>query len=183
MGDGASLRSIAEHIRDSIDGSFPVEVIGVDMEADGEEAFDVAVQKAWTCLGNFHAFVNCYTYQGSKNPLSSFCFVLFCFHNSRWFLLLGKIQDILQVSEDEFKRITKANLTAPWFLLKAVATRMKEHGSGGSIVFLATIVSGERGLYPGADAYSTASAGVHQLVRVQHTSLFTLTLFMKIVDD
>ncbi|KFK37653.1 hypothetical protein AALP_AA3G011000 [Arabis alpina] len=146
MGDKASLRGIADHIRDSIDGSFPVEVIALDMEADSQEPFDVAVHKAWTCLGFFDAFLNCYTYQ-------------------------GKMQDILQVSEDEFKRITKTNLTAPWFLLKAVATRMKEHGSGGSIVFLATIASGERGLYPGADAYSSVSAGIHQLVRASAMSL------------
>lgn len=82
------------------------------------------------------------------------------------FFLAGKIQDILQVSQDEFKRITRINLTAPWFLLKAVATRMKDHGLGGSIVFMATIASAERVLYPGADAYSTTSAAIHQLVRV-----------------
>ncbi|CAH2055402.1 unnamed protein product [Thlaspi arvense] len=144
--DEASLRSIAESIRVSIEGAFPVELIGIDMEADSEEAFHVAVEKAWTCLGHLDAFLNCYTYQ-------------------------GKIQDILQVSEDEFKRVTKINLTAPWFLLKAVASRMKEHGSGGSIVFMATIASGERGLYPGADAYATASAGIHQLVRASAMSL------------
>lgn len=80
------------------------------------------------------------------------------------------MQDILQVSQDEFNRISKINLTAPWFLLKAVATRMKDHGSGGSIVFMATIASGERVLYPGADAYATTSAAIHQLVRV-HTCI------------
>lgn len=141
MGDEASLRSTVDHIRVSIEGAFPVELIGADMEADSEEAFHVAVQKAWNRLGSLDAFVNCYTYQ-------------------------GKIQDILQVSEDEFKKITKINLTAPWFILKAVASMMKEHGTGGSVVFMATIASGERGLYPGADAYATAAAGIHQLVRV-----------------
>ncbi|KAF8079826.1 hypothetical protein N665_0998s0005 [Sinapis alba] len=146
MGDEASLRSIVDHIRVSVDGAFPVELIGIDMEADSEEAFHVAVQKAWTSLGSLDAFINCCTYQ-------------------------GKMQDILQVSEDEFKRITKINLTAPWYLLKSVASMMKEHGTGGSIVFLATIASGERGLYPGADAYATASAGIHQLVRASAMSL------------
>ncbi|ESQ50012.1 hypothetical protein EUTSA_v10021329mg [Eutrema salsugineum] len=146
MGNEASLKSIVESIRVSIEGAFPVELIGIDMEADNEQAFRVAVDKAWTCFGNFDAFLNCYTYQ-------------------------GKMQDILDVCEDEFKRITKINLTAPWFLLKAVASRMKQHGSGGSIVFMATIASGERGLYPGADAYATASAGIHQLVRASAMSL------------
>uniref|UniRef100_A0A1J3JDN0 3-oxoacyl-[acyl-carrier-protein] reductase FabG n=1 Tax=Noccaea caerulescens TaxID=107243 RepID=A0A1J3JDN0_NOCCA len=146
MGNEASLRSIVEKIRDSVEGAFPVELIGIDMEADSEEAFDCAVQKAWTCLGNLDAFLNCYTCH-------------------------GEVQDILQVSQGEFKRITKINLTAPWFLLKAVARRMKEHGSGGSILFMATIASGERGLYPGADAYATTSAAIHQLVRTSAMSL------------
>ncbi|XP_009107011.1 carbonyl reductase [NADPH] 2 [Brassica rapa] len=146
MGNEASLRSTVDYIRVSVDGAFPVELIGADMEADSEEAFYVAVQKAWTRLGSLDAFVNCCTYQ-------------------------GKMQDILRVSEDEFKKITKINLTAPWFILKAVASMMKENGTGGSIVFLATIASGERGLYPGADAYATAAAAIHQLVRASAMSL------------
>ncbi|CAH8385702.1 unnamed protein product [Eruca vesicaria subsp. sativa] len=146
MGDEASLSSIVEYIRVSVDDAFPVDLIGLNMEADSQDAFLVAVQKAWTRLGYIDAFLNCYTYE-------------------------GKMQDILQVSEGEFKRIIKINLTAPWYLLKAVASMMKEHGSGGSIVFLATIASGERGLYPGADAYATASAGIHQLVRASAMSL------------
>ncbi|CAH8301756.1 unnamed protein product [Eruca vesicaria subsp. sativa] len=155
LGDEASLRSIVDHIRVSVDGAFPVLLIGVDMEDDSEEAFYVAVQKAWTCLGSLDAFINCYTYQ-------------------------GKMQDILQVPEGEFKKITKINLTAPWYLLKAVASTMKEHGTGGSIVFLATIASGERGLYPGAYAYATAAAGIHQLVRELQFQLSSGSLSLKL---
>ncbi|CAH8301767.1 unnamed protein product [Eruca vesicaria subsp. sativa] len=158
LGDEASLRSIVDHIRVSVDGAFPVLLIGVDMEDDSEEAFYVAVQKAWTCLGSLDAFINCYTYQ-------------------------GKMQDILQVPEGEFKKITKINLTAPWYLLKAVASTMKEHGAGGSIVFLATIASGERGLYPGADAYATAAAGIHQLVRVNIFLHFLICKACHVIDN
>ncbi|XP_010550219.1 PREDICTED: carbonyl reductase [NADPH] 2 [Tarenaya hassleriana] len=140
MGNEGCLRKIGEKIMGSIEGVLPVEVIGIDMEADNEEAFDEAVEKAFQRLGYVDAFVNCYAYE-------------------------GKMQDILQVSEDEFKRITKINLMAPWFLVKAVGRRMKENEAGGSIVLMATIASAERGLYPGAAAYSASSAGVHQLVR------------------
>nr|BAH19962.1 AT3G01980 [Arabidopsis thaliana] len=146
MGNEGSLRSIVDKIRDSIEGAFPADVIALDMESDSEVAFHAAVQKAWELSGHFDAFLNSYTYQ-------------------------GKVQDILQVSQDEFHRITKINLTAPWFLLKAVATRMKDHGSGGSIVFMATIASGERALYPGADVYASTSAAIHQLVRASAMSL------------
>lgn len=70
MGNEGSLRRIADKIRDSIERAFPVDVIGLDMEADNEEAFHVAVQKAWSSFGNFDAFLNFYAYQGS----SIFCF-------------------------------------------------------------------------------------------------------------
>ncbi|XP_010439895.1 PREDICTED: uncharacterized protein LOC104723262 [Camelina sativa] len=156
LGNVASLRSIVDKIKDSIEGSFPVELIGLDMESDSEQVFDAAVQKAWTCSGHFDAFLNSYTYQ-------------------------GKIQDILQVSQDEFKKTTKINLTAPWFLLKAVASRMKDHGSGGSIVFMATIASGQRGIYPGADAYTTTSAAIHQLVRASAISLGKHTIRVNMI--
>lgn len=64
MGNEASLRNIVDKVRDSIEGAFPVDLIRLDMEADSEDAFDAAVQKAWTCVGNFDAFLNSYTYQG-----------------------------------------------------------------------------------------------------------------------
>lgn len=55
---------------------------------------------------------------------------------------------------------------APWFLLKAVAKRMRDSKSGGSIVFLTQIIGAERGVYPGAAAYGSSLAAVQQLVRV-----------------
>lgn len=79
MGNEGSLRSIADKIRDSIEGAFPVDVIGLDMEADNEEAFDVAVQKAWSSFGNFDAFLNSYVYQGSS---------ISCFLNSGSFITI-----------------------------------------------------------------------------------------------
>ena len=43
---------------------------------------------------------------------------------------------------------------------------MRDHKSGGSIIFLTSIVGAERGLYQGAAAYGACLAGVQQLVRV-----------------
>jgi len=85
-------------------------------------------------------------------------------------LLTGKMQDHLELAESEFKKIVKINFMAAWFLLKAVGRKMREFNTGGSIVFLTSIVGAERGLYPGAAAYASALAGVQQLVRVSNTS-------------
>lgn len=70
------------------------------------------------------------------------------------------------MSEDEYKKIIKINVMAPWFLLKATAKRMKDSELGGSIIFLTSIIGSERGLYPGAAAFGSSIASVHQLIRV-----------------
>lgn len=78
----------------------------------------------------------------------------------------GPVQDALQLSEVEFKKIVKINLMASWFLLKAVCRRMRDQNSGGSVVLLTTLIGAERGLYPGGAAYGSCSAGLQQLARV-----------------
>ena len=76
------------------------------------------------------------------------------------------MQDPLQLSDDEFKKTVKINFMAPWYLIKAVGTRMRENSSGGSIILVTSLIGAERGLYPGAAAYGSCSAAIQQLVRV-----------------
>ncbi|XP_022773637.1 carbonyl reductase [NADPH] 2-like [Durio zibethinus] len=141
MGNECCLRSVREKIMDSTNNVVPVEVIGMDMEDEKEGAFDEAVDKAWKVFGSLDALVNCYAYE-------------------------GKMQDHLELTEEEFRKTVKINFMAAWFMLKAVGRRMREHKSGGSIVFVTTILGAERGLYQGAAAYGSSLAAVQQLVRV-----------------
>ena len=89
------------------------------------------------------------------------------------------MQEPLNLPEDEFKKIVKINFMASWYLLKAVGKRLKEQKSGGSIVFLSSIIGSERGLYQGAAAYGSCLAGVQQLVRV--SDLFILFIYIPIL--
>ncbi|XP_031090678.1 uncharacterized protein LOC115995710 [Ipomoea triloba] len=142
MGNESRLKSVAKAIKQSLDGSVVVvEVVGLNMEEEREAAFDEAVEKAWNILGYLDALVHCYTYE-------------------------GKMQDPLQLAEDEFKKIVKINFMAAWFLLKSVCKRMRDRKSGGSIVYLSSIIGAERGLYQGAAAFGSCLAGVQQLVRL-----------------
>lgn len=75
------------------------------------------------------------------------------------------MQDPLSLAEDEFKKILRTNFMAAWYLLKAAGKAMRDQKSGGSIVFLTSVIGAERGLYPGAAAYGSCLAGVQQLVR------------------
>lgn len=86
----------------------------------------------------------------------------------------GSIQDPLQLSEDEFKKIVKINFMASWFLMKAVCRRMRDLKSGGSVIFLSSINGAERGLYPGAAAFASCSAGIQQLARVSSSPVILL---------
>ena len=94
---------------------------------------------------------------------------LFCSESNLW-CVFDLIVNTGELAESEFKKIVKINFMAAWFLLKAVGRKMREFNTGGSIVFLTSIVGAERGLYPGAAAYASALAGVQQLVRVSNTS-------------
>ncbi|CAA7400572.1 unnamed protein product [Spirodela intermedia] len=146
MGDPVSLRNIAEEINNSLKVHDSVEVVGLDMCEDKEAIFDQSVDKAWKLLGSLDSFVNCYDYE-------------------------GKIQDPLSVTEDEFKKMVKVNFMAAWYLLKAVSKRMRDSKSGGSIVFVSSILGAERGLYPGAAVYASCMGAVQQLVRASAMEL------------
>ncbi|CAH9072806.1 unnamed protein product [Cuscuta epithymum] len=141
VGDDKRLKSVAEMIRQSLEGNVVVEVVGLNMEDDQETVFDEAVDKAWKLLGYLDALVHCYSYE-------------------------GKMQEHLQLNEDEFKKIVKINFMAAWYLLKSVGKRLRDRQAGGSIVFLSTIIGAERGLYQGAAAYGSCLAGIQQLVRM-----------------
>ncbi|KAL0924518.1 hypothetical protein M5K25_005353 [Dendrobium thyrsiflorum] len=141
MGDENDLQSLVREITSSLKGSTPIELVGLNMEEESEVIFDNAVDKAWKLLGSVDAFVNCHLYE-------------------------GKIQDPLLISENEFKKTVRINVMAPWFLLQAVAKRMRDARSGGSIVLLSSVLGAERGLYPGAAAFGTSMGAVQQLVRL-----------------
>ncbi|KAK9061653.1 hypothetical protein SSX86_018836 [Deinandra increscens subsp. villosa] len=117
-----------------------IEIVGLDMEDEREAVFDEAVEKTWNILGKVDALVNCYTYE-------------------------GKMQDPLEISEVEFKKTVRINFMAAWYLMKSVAKRMRDYKTGGSIVFMTSIIGAERGIYPGAAAFGACLGGVHQLVR------------------
>ncbi|KAD7479625.1 hypothetical protein E3N88_02761 [Mikania micrantha] len=139
MGNENILKDVSDTITKDLKG-VTIEIVGLDMEDEREAVFDEAVEKAWNILGKVDAMVNCYTYE-------------------------GKMQDPLQISDVEFKKTVRINFMAAWYLMKAVAKRMRDNKTGGSIVFMTSIIGAERGIYPGAAAYGACLGGVHQLVR------------------
>ncbi|KAF5961561.1 hypothetical protein HYC85_002770 [Camellia sinensis] len=149
MGNEYSLRSAAEKTMGSLNGVVGIQFVNLDAEEEREAVFDEAVNKACKFLGNLDAFVHCYAYEAYASRVKT----------------ARKMQDPLQLAEDEFRKIVKINFMAAWYLLKAVDRRMRDHKSGGSVVFLTSIIGAKRGLYPGSAAYGSCLAGLQQLVR------------------
>ncbi|CAD5164450.1 uncharacterized protein LOC103994874 [Musa acuminata AAA Group] len=146
MGDKNQLQKMVGDMASSFKEVNAFKIVGLNMEEDLEAVFDEAVDLAWKLLGTLDAFVNCCAYE-------------------------GKMQGCLDVTEHEYKKTIKINFMAPWFLLKAVAKRMRDNKTGGSKVFISQILGAERGLYPGAAAYGSSLAGVQQLVRLSATEI------------
>ncbi|CAO2827549.1 unnamed protein product [Amaranthus hypochondriacus] len=141
MGNESLLRSIECRIADAIKDTNAIEVVSLDMEDDREATFHGAVEKACNLLGKLDAFVNFYAYE-------------------------GKMQDPLEMAEDDFKKTVYTNLMAVWYLVKAVGCKMRDQSTGGSIVLMTSINGAERGIYKGSAAFGSCLAGINQLVRV-----------------
>nr|XP_051221814.1 uncharacterized protein LOC127340075 [Lolium perenne] len=135
VGDEGTLAATAEEARRCAGGgAAAVAVVGPDFEACDETAAGAAVEAAWRCFGDgLDALVNCCSYE-------------------------GEVQDCLSITEDEYEKTMKINVTTPWFLIKAIAKRFRDAQSAGSIVCLTQIIGAERGLYPGAAAYGIRRA-------------------------
>ncbi|XP_044945962.1 2-(S)-hydroxypropyl-CoM dehydrogenase-like [Hordeum vulgare subsp. vulgare] len=149
VGDEGALAATAEEARCcAAGGTAAVAVVGLDLAACDEATVGAAVAAAWRCFGDggLDALVNCSSYE-------------------------GEVQDCLSVTEDEYNKTMKVNVITPWLLIKAMAKRLRDAQSGGSVVCLTQIIGAERGLYPGAAAYGTSLGAVHQLVRLSAMEL------------
>ncbi|KAJ4798029.1 NAD(P)-binding Rossmann-fold superfamily protein [Rhynchospora pubera] len=155
VGDERSLRGLAAQLFSSLDGTTKqIQVVNLNFQEENESKFDSAVEQAWSIFGGLDAFVNCYAYE-------------------------GPMLDCLDISEGEYKKTIRINVMAPWFLLKAVAKRMRDNSDSnpnsmsgwGSIVFLTQILGAERGLYPGSAAFGSSLASVQQLARLSAMEL------------
>lgn len=81
-------------------------------------------------------------------------------------MCVGPVKTPFTQEEDEWNTIMNTNLRGAWLMSKAVGKRMKAAKRGGSIVNISSIAGLERGILPGALAYSVSKAGLNQLTKV-----------------
>ena len=71
--------------------------------------------------------------------------------------------DIFTTTPDAFQKIVDVNLRGSFFLAQAAARQMREQKSGGSVLFMSSVV-GHLG-HPGLPVYSMTKAGLEMLAK------------------
>lgn len=74
------------------------------------------------------------------------------------------VQDALKLPPEDWQRILSTNLSGAWYAAQAVARRMADHGAGGSIVNISSILA-NRGAV-GLHSYCASKAGLEQMTKV-----------------
>lgn len=80
--------------------------------------------------------------------------------------VLGNVRSPLDLSEEEWNRVLRTNLTGTWLVSKSVCKRMRDAGRGGSVINISSITGVSRGQLPGAAAYASSKAGLNTLTKV-----------------
>eukprot|EP00897_Mesotaenium_endlicherianum_P007668 jgi/Mesen1/692/ME000109S_10913 len=117
----------------------------VALDVAGPEAdVDSAVERAWHAFGGLDVVVNnAGTSVNGSNQASS-----------------------LDVTDEQWARVLRVNLTGPGLVTKAAAKRMVAAGRPGSVVNVSSIAGIERGVLKGTGAYSASKAALIQLTKV-----------------
>lgn len=119
--------------------------VELDVSADGA-VIEKSVQKAWDAFGRIDALINNAGMRGTvKNPLD--------------------------LSEEEWNRVVRTNLTGTWLVSKYVCTRMRDANLGGSVVNISSIAAVNRGMLPGAIAYASSKMGVNIVTKAMALEL------------
>jgi NAD(P)-dependent dehydrogenase (short-subunit alcohol dehydrogenase family) len=84
--------------------------------------------------------------------------------------------DFFEYTEDAFTKVMRLNLGGSFFLAQAAAKKMKEQGSGGSILFMSSVVGHQA--HKNLAAYAITKAGLEMLAKnlVIELSSYSITV-------
>lgn len=83
------------------------------------------------------------------------------------------------MSEEEWNRVVKTNLTGCWLVAKYVCIRMRDAKQGGSVINISSTGGLNRGHLPGGVAYASSKAGLNAMTKVISLSFanFSVVLY------
>lgn len=150
-GDASHLRHTSEQLVALGDSLHPItprdiQVVDLDLQRCNRRQVDVAVEAAWRALGGLDLFVSC-----------------------SW--PSGELSDFLDTSEDQLEESVNVNFKSLCMISMAVGKLMQQAGTGGSIIFVTSIIGTERGLFPGVAVSGASLAAANYLTRAMAMEL------------
>ncbi|KAJ4706683.1 Reductase [Melia azedarach] len=137
------LKSLCDEINKA--GNVKATAVELDVCADGP-TIQSSVQKAWEAFGRIDALVN----------------------NAG---IRGKVKTSIDLSEEEWNRVIKTNLTGAWLVAKFVCLRMRDASQGGSVINISSTSGLNGGHLPGAVAYASSKAALNAMTKVMALEL------------
>ncbi|CAE5962398.1 unnamed protein product [Arabidopsis arenosa] len=83
----------------------------------------------------------------------------------------GNVKSSLDLSEEEWDKVFRTNLTGSWLVSKFVGVLMRDAKRGGSVINISSISGLHRGLRPGCLAYACSKGGVDTMTRMMAIEL------------
>ncbi|PIA53399.1 hypothetical protein AQUCO_00900167v1 [Aquilegia coerulea] len=124
--------------------------VELDVSAKGQD-IEVSVQHAWDAFGSIDSLVN----------------------NAG---IRGDVSSPLDMSEEEWEKTLRTNLTGSWLVSKYVGKWMCKASQKGSIINISSIAGLNRGQLPGSVGYSASKAAVNTLTKVMALELGVHTI-------
>lgn len=79
---------------------------------------------------------------------------------------VGIVSTAIELSEEEWNKTIKTNLTGTWLVSKFVSQYMRDAKTGGSVINISSIAGLERGQLPGGIAYASSKTAINAMTRV-----------------
>lgn len=122
----------------------------LDVSSD-EATIRNAVKQAWRIFGNIDVLIN----------------------NAG---IRGSVKSSLDLSEQEWEKVFRTNLTGPWLVSKHVCVLMRDNNAkqgrgGGSVINVSSIAGLQRGKLPGALAYACSKGGLDIMTKMMAVEL------------
>ncbi|KAG9451754.1 hypothetical protein H6P81_004658 [Aristolochia fimbriata] len=111
-----------------------------------EPVIDAAVQRAWDAFGRIDALVN----------------------NAG---VRGNVLSPLDLTEDEWNKMLRTNVTGSWLVAKSVCRRMRDCKTGGSVINISSISALNRSIVPGGLAYIASKTALDSVTKVMALEL------------
>ncbi|EOA32531.1 hypothetical protein CARUB_v10015813mg, partial [Capsella rubella] len=139
------LKSLCSEINSFNPRGIQAAALELDVSSDAA-TIQKAVKEAWEIFGKIDALINNAGFRGN-------------------------VRSSLDLSEDEWDKVFKTNLTGTWLVSKYICVLMRDAKHGGSVINISSVSGLHRGLVPGGIAYACSKGGVDTMTRMMALEL------------